>query len=81
MYDDEDIDYSEEYSSGRESIEASSVYNPNGKSYPLKLQVREPTPEDLIKSNEKGTLQSSEEEFKFTELTKEQALHLEKRFF
>jgi hypothetical protein len=54
MYDDEDIDYSEEYSSGRESIEASSGYNPNGKSYPLKLQVREPTPEDLIKSNEKG---------------------------
>eukprot|EP01080_Neovahlkampfia_damariscottae_P007936 gene7936-12405_t len=67
-------EYSEEF-----GVSPTKKYNPNGKSYPLKLKVREPTPEDLIKANEKGTTNSDENEFQFKKLTKEQAEHLDKR--
>ena len=74
-FEDEDY-YSEDFS---DEMAVAKAYNPNGKSYPLKLQVREPTPEDLIKANEKGTVNSEDEVFKFTPLTKQEADHLDKR--
>jgi hypothetical protein len=50
-----------------------------GKSYPLLLEVRTPTPEDLIKANERGTVPMKEEDYVFNSVSQEDSERLDKR--
>eukprot|EP01080_Neovahlkampfia_damariscottae_P007433 gene7433-11756_t len=52
---------------------------PNGKQYPLRLKVRTPTPDDLVKANENGTVPQREDENLFNSVPKEDAEKLDKR--
>ena len=47
--------------------------------YPLSLTIRKPTPEDLVKASETGTIPLIEDENIFSSVSKEDAQKLDKR--
>jgi hypothetical protein len=55
------------------------IYDPNGKQYPLRFELREPTPEDLVFTYQEVSLNSNQGEPELSKLSPDEIKHLNKR--
>jgi hypothetical protein len=58
---------------------SNAIFVPNGKQYPLRYELREPTPEDLVSASQEVLSNVNQGEIDFTNLSTEEINHLIKR--
>eukprot|EP01080_Neovahlkampfia_damariscottae_P009738 gene9738-2065_t len=61
------------------SFLSANTYNPEGEQYPLRFELREPTPEDFIKTSQEAPSNIDNGNQEFTKLSTQEIEHLQKR--